>query len=289
MGYLYVLGAFFCIGSYLVPMRFATVKGSAFFPFMVFGLILAELFRWTSLQALWAHPLWFWCSVSAGLLWAVGQIFGNLALEEISLAKARVFANSNSFLNIAVGLIIFREASGLQAYLLLLGGGLLIFLGTWIVSSAKAMPMKEKSLKKGIIFGLLNSFFWGINLAPVKALQVWHPDPSLSNLDILTGLVLGGILPVFFFGFFMKRGTWTPRNAGLGIGCAVLWLLGMAFTFAAIQSLGLSRAIPMINASALVYVGWSFFLFKELPLSQGPKVLSGTLLVILGIVFLTLT
>jgi drug/metabolite transporter (DMT)-like permease len=286
MGYLYALAAFACIGSYLVPARFASVKGLAFFPWMGWGMLVLELFRFDSLKALWAHPLWFWGSFAAGILWAFGQGFGNLALQEISLAKAAVLFNCNSFINITIGLVLFKEVSGLGAILFLIAGGLLLFWGSWKVSSASAVPSKEGDLKKGIIMSLLAGFFWGVYFTPVKALQVWAPQSNLSSVDILSGLMLGGALTGLVWGHWRGKVSWSGRNFGLGIATAGLWLLGTTAFLHAIDTLGLSRAVPIINSNSLVYAGWSLFVFRELPLSQGPKVLTGTFIVIAGIVFL---
>ncbi len=205
MGYLYALAAFACIGSYLVPIRFSSAKGISFLPLMGLGMILIELFRWESVKSLWAHPLWFWGSLGSGFLWVLGQGFGNLALEEISLAKAATFYNINTFINIGLGLALFKEASGWKSYLLLLAGGCLLFIGALWVSRASATPAKENNLKKGIWMSLCAGFFWGIYFAPVKALQVFSPEPALSSLDILAGLVLGGSLPALALGLFQSR------------------------------------------------------------------------------------
>jgi glucose uptake protein GlcU len=288
MGYVYALGAFFCIGSYLVPARFAQAKGLAFFPFMALGMLFIELFRVDSLKALWAHPLWFWGSVFAGLVWALGQTFGNLSLSEISLAKAAVIFNFNSFFNIALGLALFHEASGIKSYLLILGGGLLLFLGAWWVSNATAIPAKERNLKMGIFYSCLASIFWGTYFTPVKALQTFRPEPSLGSMDILSGLMLGGAITGLVLGLLAAKPRFNWKDAGLGVGTATLWAMGTVFFLLSIGELGLSRAVPIINSNALVYAAWSLFVFKELPLSQGPKVIGGTLVVVLGIVLLAL-
>jgi len=288
MGYVYALGAFFCIGSYLVPARFSENKGLSFFPFMAIGMLALELFRIDSLKALWAHPLWFWGSVGAGLVWALGQTFGNLSLGEISLAKAAVIFNFNSFFNIALGLALFHEATGFRAYGLIFAGGVLLFLGAWWVSKASAVPSKEGNLKKGIFYSCLASVFWGTYFTPVKALQTFRPDPSLTSMDILTGLILGGAITGLVLGLLASKPKFGWKDMGLGLATAGLWALGTIFFLLAIDQLGLARAVPIINSNALVYAAWSLFVFKELPLSQGTKVFGGTLLVVMGIVLLAM-
>lgn len=286
MGYLFAFGAFLCIGSYLVPVRFATAKGLQFFPFMGLGMLAVELFRLSSLEALWAHPQWFWGSVLAGVLWAAGQALANLALEEVSLAKASVLFNINTFINIAMGLLVFHEASGLKAYLLLLGGGVLLFLGAWWVARISAASSQKENLKKGLLYGLLAGLFWGVYFSPTKAVQVWDPQPSLSSLDVLSGMMLGGIVPALALFVFCPKRLLTGRNLAAGAATTAFWIAGTAFFLMANQALGLSRAIPIVNASGLVYAFWSLVVFKEFPPSAWPKVLGGTLLVVGGVILM---
>jgi glucose uptake protein GlcU len=286
MGYLFAFGAFICIGSYLVPVRFSTAKGLRFVPLMGIGMLVVELTFLPYLTALWTHPLWFWGSIFSGILWAFGQGLGNMALEEISLAKAVVFFNFNSFINIASGLILFKEASGLGAYSILLAGGILLFLGAWWVARVSATPTKEGNLKKGTLLSLAAGFFWGIYFIPVKALQVWAPEPSLTFLNVLSGLLLGGAVSIVGSAMLLGTKGWNVRNLGWGLLTAVLWTVGTACFLASIQTLGLSRAVPMVNANTLVYAVWSLFVFKEFPISQGPKLLGGTLLVLGGVVLM---
>ena len=285
-GYLYAFGAFALIGSYMVPVRFTTAKGLPFMSCMGVGMAVVMAFRLSSLQALWVHPKWFWASILSGLFWACGQGLANLTLEEVSLAKASVLFNINSLINMAVGLMFFHEASGLKAYLFLLAGGILLSAGAWWVAHLSPAPHKERNLKKGVLFGLLAGLFWGVYFAPIKAVQLWDPQTSLSSTDALTGLMLGGLVSAIPLAFAASRGSWTPRNLGLGFVTAVLWTLGSTYFLLAIDRLGLSRAVPIVNASGLVYAGWSIFVFKEFPFSLWPKVLSGALVVAAGAVLM---
>lgn len=289
MGYVYAFAAFACIGSYMVPVRFAAAKGLRFLPYVGLGILILDLFRIGSLQALWAHPLWFWGTILSGFLWACGQSFANLALEQVSLAKASVFFNFNSLINIVIGLVVFKEASGLRAYLLLMAGGILLFLGAWWVARIGAAKAKEGNLKKGLVLSLLTGFFWGIYFTPAKLAQVWDPQSSLSSLDVLSGLALGGAVPLVFLGLFGRPKKAVVRNAGWGLITAVLWALGMVCFLLAIESLGLSRAVPIVNSSSLVYAGWSLFVFKEFPFSKWPQVLGATLIVVIGVTLMALS
>lgn len=282
MGYLFVIGAFFCIGSYMVPVRFATSKGLRFMPFMGLGLLIFDLLRWDSLAHLAAHPLWLGACVLSGLLWAAGQILANMTLEEVSLAKSSVLFNVNSFINIAVGLLAFHEASGMTAYLFLLAGGLVLFAGAWYVAGIAPAPSKEGNLRKGVIYGLSAGIFWGLYFMPVKAVQTWYPEPGLGALDVLSGLAFGGTFPALLLFLKVPKTEFRIRNIGMGLITTLLWSGGTACFLLAIQSLGLSRAVPIVNTSGLVYALWSLFVFKEFPMSVWPKVLGGAVIVAVG-------
>lgn len=286
-GYLYAFAAFALIGSYMVPARFASAKGMAFLPSMALGLLILDLGMIPQIRLLLEHPLWLACTVMSGLLWVTGQGLANAALEEISLAKASVFFNINSFLNIALGLAVFHEASGLKAYLLLMGGGVLLFLGAWIVAKVSAVSERERNLKKGAVLSLLAGFFWGVYFVPIQALQSGPEGVSLGSAAI-SGMILGGAVPALIMGLFRGKENWTGKNMGLGLLTALLWICGTLCFLRANQSLGLSRAVPIVNSNVLVYSGWSL-LFKELPLSQWPRLLGGALVVVLGVALMALS
>jgi glucose uptake protein GlcU len=287
MGYLYAFAAFAFIGSYMVPTRFAKARGSAFLPCMALGLLGLEAFFIEELKALWANPAWFVASLLTGLLWAVGQALANDALGEISLAKASVFFNINSFINIGMGVLLFREASGWKAYTLLLIGASLLFLGAKVVAGVAAPPSKEGNLRKGIVLSLLAGILWGVYFAPVQAAQ-GGSEGAFTPLMALAGMVLGGAVPLFLFGFWKARGRLAGKDLGLGLLTAGLWMGGTLFFLKANLAMGLSRSVPIVNSNVLMYAGWSL-VFKELPLAQWRKVLGGALTVAAGVALMALS
>jgi len=288
-GYLWALVGFVCIGNYMLPVRFSATKGFSFFYLMGWGLLAAVLLRWNSVQLLWAHPQWFWAALASGVIWGLGQICANLALEEISLAKGVVYFNFNTLLNIVLGLMIFHEAGSLQSYVFLLLGATLLAGGALWVTQITAAPAKEGNLKKGIVLSLLAGFFWGIYFLPIRLVPQWDPEPSITQLDVLIVLVLGGAVTALFIPVFHKTKKVNAKDFGLGLFSAFLWVLGMSGMLMGIQLLGLSRAVPIINASSLIYAGWSLFVFKELRFSEWPKVLGSALLALLGGILMALS
>jgi glucose uptake protein GlcU len=289
MGYLWALVGFGCIGSYMLPIRFSTTKGFSFFHLMGWGLLAIVLFRWNSVNLLWAHPQWFWAALLSGVLWGMGQITANLALDEISLAKGVVYFNFNTLLNIVLGLVIFHEAASLRSLGILLFGAALLSAGALWVTKISAAPSKEGNLKKGIWLSLITGFFWGIYFLPITLVRQWDAQTQISPLDVLIVLVLGGAVTALLIPLFQKTKGVTGKNFGLGLASALLWVLGMSGMLMAIQMLGLSRAVPIVNASSLVYAAWSLFVFKELRFSEWPKVLGSALLALAGGVFMALS
>jgi glucose uptake protein GlcU len=291
MGYLWALLGIVCIGSYMLPVRFSTTKGFSFFYLMGFGFFPVVILRWSSVRLLWAHPMWLGAALFSGVLWGLGQIAANLALEEISLAKAVVYFNFNTLLNIFLGLIFFNEATGMKSTALLLAGAALLVAGAIWVTKIPALPSKEGNLKKGVILSLLAGLFWGVYFFPVTWVRHFdsQASPSIGQTDVLIGLVLGGLITALGVPLFAKIKKPAPLDLALGFGSAFLWAAGMSGMLMSIQLLGLSRAVPIVNSNALVYTAWSLFVFKEIHFSEWPKVLGSVLLVLGGGVLMALS
>jgi glucose uptake protein GlcU len=289
MGYLWALLAFAFIGSYMVPVRFTTAKGFSFFHLMGWGLLPLIILRWSSVKLVWGHPWWFGAALFSGFLWGLGQITANLALEEISLAKAVVYFNFNTLLNILLGLVFFHEAAGLKSFIFLLVGAVLLMAGAFWVTKISAPLSKEGNLKKGIFFGLLTGFFWGVYFFSITWVRQKDPQPLIGPLDVLMVLALGGVITALLTPFFVKPQKINRRDLALGFSSAFLWILGMSGMLMAIQTLGLSRAVPIINSNALVYAAWSLFIFKEISFSEWPKVLGSALLALAGGILMALS
>ncbi len=289
MGYLWALVGFGCIGSYMLPIRFSTTKGFSFFHLMGWGLLVIVLLRWNSVTLLWAHPQWFWAALLSGVLWGLGQIAANSALDEISLAKAVVYFNFNTLLNIVLGLVIFHEAASLRSLGILLLGACLLSAGALWVTMISAAPSKEGNLKKGVWLSLLTGVFWGVYFLPITLVRQWDAQTNISQLDVLIVLVLGGAVTALLIPLFHKPKNMTAANFGLGLASSILWILGMSGMLMSIQMLGLSRAVPIVNSSSLVYAAWSLFVFKELRFSEWPKVLGSALLALAGGILMALS
>ena len=280
-------GALLCLGSYMMPVRFSKAKGMAFFPAMALGILLLDIgFFKNALGQLAAFPGAFALAILSGLLWAGGQLMANAALEEISLAKGTLLFSLNTFINILIGLILFKEGSGPRGLELIALGGALLFAGAWLVSIAEPASNQKENLKKGVPLALAAGLFWGAYFLPIKTAPLINPQFTLPPLVFLSGLALGGCLPGFAVLVYKKGKGLDPQSLGAGLLSAALWIGGMAFFLLAIQSMGLSRAVPIVNANSLVYAFWSLFVFKEIPFSQAPKVLGGTLIALAGILLL---
>ncbi len=287
MALFYAFAALLCLGSYMVPVRFSAAKGASFFPFMALGILVMDLlFLRGGLVNLAAHPMAFALALLSGLLWAGGQLMANAALERISLAKGTMLFSLNTFINILIGIIVFKEGSGPGALSLIAAGGLLLFAGAWLVSIAEPAEPKAENLRNGLPLALGAGLFWGAYFVPIKIAPLLDPASALPPLTFLSGLALGGCLPGFVLWPFQKGNGGAAKSLLAGFLSASLWVGGMAFFLLAIQFLGLSRAVPIVNANSLVYAAWSLLVFKEIRFSQAPKVLGGTLLALSGIILL---
>jgi len=283
LGYLYAFGAFLGIGSYLVPSRPAKSKGLAFLPILGAGLLLGLVPLSKYLWELSRSPQWFEASLFAGVLWCAGQAMANMALEEMSLAKAAAVFNVNTLLNIAGGILLFGEAKDSTHLPRLVGGGLLLFAGAVWVAWAQASPQRERNLKKGIAWSLGAAICWGVYFMPLVAMRRADPTTTFTSLHTLSGLMLGGGMSALLVGFLGALKVEWRKDAGYGLATAALWIFGTLCFMASIERLGLARTVPMVNANVLVYAAWSLFVFKELPLSQLPRVLGGCLVLVAGI------
>lgn len=283
MGYIYVLGAFVLIGSYLVPVRFARAKGDAFLALMGIGLLGCLVVLGPRLMELARHPAWLAAGVFSGVLWAVAQGFANRAVSEIPFAKAVVVFNLNTFVNIAAGILLFREAATAGSAFWLAAGGTVLFIGAVLVSGAQSFASAEGDRRKGIVLSALAGLIWGVYFIPLKYVQKLAPAPELGETHLLTGLLLGGGLGAVAIGArSLRLSGWRARDLAWGVASGIAWTVGTAFFLAAIRELGLSRAVPLINMNTLMYVGWSLFVFREIPLSQAWRVLAGALVAVLG-------
>jgi drug/metabolite transporter (DMT)-like permease len=283
MGYLFCLGAFLCIGSYLVPSRYAKSAGLNFLPLMGVGLLLGAAILSPYLMELIRSPRWLAAALFSGLLWCLGQCSANVALAEISLAKGSAIFNFNTLINLAAGLLLFGEGAKPGSVPWIVSGGLLLFLGTVWVAWAQAAPHKERNLAKGVFWSFVASVCWGLYFLPLVAIRGMDPVTPFGLFHILAGLMAGGGLSALAVGLFVRSRIEWRRDLPKGLASAALWIVGTGFFLMAISTLGLAKTVPVVNANVLVYAAWSLFFFKELPLSQTPRVLGGCAAIALGI------
>jgi drug/metabolite transporter (DMT)-like permease len=283
MGYLYAFLAFLMIGSYLVPLRFARPKGDAFLALMGAGMLACLPFFAPQLAEIARHPLWLGAGILSGMLWAVAQGLANRAVGEVSFAKAVVVFNLNTFVNIAAGLFLFQEAASLKAAATLTAGGVVLFSGAALVAGAQAAPAAEGDRRRGLLLAAAAGLLWGVYFIPMQWAKRMAPAPGLGEAHLLAALLLGGSVSAVLLGVrALRRSGAGRRDLAWGAAAAVLWTAGTAFFLLAIREMGLARAVPLINSNTLMYAGWSLFVFRELPLHQSWRVLSGALLAVAG-------
>jgi drug/metabolite transporter (DMT)-like permease len=235
------------------------------------------------LMELSASPWWLAAAFFSGLLWCLGQCSANIALAEISLAKGSALFNVNTLINLAAGLLLFGEGAKPGSTPWIVSGGLFLFAGSVWVAWAQASPHKERDLKKGILWCLVAAFFWGVYFLPLVAVQRWDPRPQLTSFHILVGLMAGGGLSALAVGLFPASKPRWRKDLPWGLASSLLWVGGTGCFLKGIETLGLAKTVPIVNANVLVYAAWSLFVFKELPLSQATRVLGGCLAIAVGL------
>lgn len=76
-------------------------------------------------------------SILSGMIWAVGNVVGSLAIDRIGLALAGPLPQLAILVSIAWGVSYFREVKGRERIMKIVGGGVLLVLGAILLALAK--------------------------------------------------------------------------------------------------------------------------------------------------------
>lgn len=128
-----------------------------------------------------------------------------------------------------------------------------------------------------IFFGVFNVFY-----KPVAA--------NISTGSLVLGVALGGLLVALgydtFFGGRMIPSEISSKHFLLGIGGGLLWgaaVVCLGFAFEKLNA-NASQVIPIVNANSLITVLLALIVLQEQVIAW--KVITGTILIILGTFFL---
>jgi len=274
-------------GSYLVPVRkFKTPEGE-FTLSMALGLGIVVIAGLPWLLDLIDNPKDLLYSMSAGLIWSIGNICSLYAVRGLGLSRAVPVFSIAVVVNAIYGITIFGEfASNGSKIALLFAGIAVLMVGVVLAVSTERLTKKGKmsilglALFTGIMFGTYN--------APIRATTV---DPSTATVGVFLGMVISSIFISIILmssevrsGKVQKGGAHRGRRMLVGMISGVMWGVGTAFSVYTIRMVGLAVSFPIFQVNVLIYAAWGLFYFKEVSKDNYWKIILGGVLVFLGAV-----
>lgn len=274
LGFLAALGAALAWGSYMVPFK---KSGSS--NLIQFQAIIAIAIGFSGLifSLILGYPLNLNIyGLISGVLWAVANAISLIAIMDLGLSRAVPLMSSLVVIfSFLWGALFFHELPG-GLILGFLGIGLIV---TGVILVSSTGDMVSRNAKKGLLAGIFAGLIWGSQLVPNKLGNVAVEDfffPVCLGI-LITGLVIALLLRVKF----------TKEAIGASLVCGIIWNIGNLLSLIALSLIGLSKAGPVSQISALVAVLWGVFYFKEITKSrQKIQVLIGALILISGVILL---
>jgi glucose uptake protein GlcU len=208
--------------------------------------------------------------VMAGCLWAVGNTLTIFAVRDIGLSLAFPLWNSNSLIGILWGTVLFKELhrAGWLQKVGVIGGGLVIFIGAILLSSASTSGAAHGSALRGIAAALGAGLMFGSMYIPYRKAYITGMNPltfltfftfgEITTVTVLAITYLGGV-GVFWQELAANRHIlFWPLLGGF------MWVVGDLFQNYATKYVGISRGIPLSNTNQLWGLLWAILVFREL-------------------------
>lgn len=236
--------------------------------------------------------------VMAGCLWAVGNTLTIFAVRDIGLSLAFPLWNSNSLVGILWGTLLFKElhrAPGLRKAGVI-GGGLVIFAGAILISSASTTEAGHGSAIRGVAAAVGAGLMFGSMYIPYRKAYITGMNPltfltyftigEMTTVSVLALAFLGGVTPFWHELIADRNILFWPLLGGF------MWVVGDLFQNYATKYVGISRGIPLSNTNQLWGLLWAILVFNELHgLRAGiyAEVIGGSLLMAAGAVAIALS
>lgn len=257
-------------GSQFVPRKFCkNFDDFGYNASMVFGILLNAViwFAIISFQGKMCFPFVPTAlSFIAGVVWVFGNIFLISAVSRIGMARAFTIINLVSIISF-VGAILFLGEMRVAAGVIFtaLAGVLIIMSGCALITLTISRKEKMKS-KKGLIYAFLSSFFFGsFNIMIMYSINIQGLHVNAAALSLALGGTLGAVI------ILLKKGRvkyWLKvrkRWHGLGVSGGVLWGMGNILSLYAMQKIGVSISVPMIQGfMTIVSALWGIVVFREM-------------------------
>ena len=231
--------------------------------------------------------------VMAGCLWAVGNTLTIFAVKDIGLSLAFPLWNSNSLIGILWGTLLFKELHRAAWFrkVAVVGGGLVIFVGAILISTASTSGAGEGNAMRGIAAALGAGLMFGSMYIPYRKAYITGMNPltfltyftfgEITTVTVLAVVFLGGVGPFWHELSADRAILFWPLLGGF------MWVVGDLFQNYATKYVGISRGIPLSNTNQLWGLLWAIFVFKELHGLSGhiyAEVIGGSVLMAAGAV-----
>jgi drug/metabolite transporter (DMT)-like permease len=230
-------------------------------------------------------------AILAGCLWAVANTLTIFAVRDVGLSIAFPLWNSNSFLGILWGIVLFGELRGADArrWFGVIGGALLMFAGATALAIASAHSTAPQNALRGVVAALSAGVLWGTMYIPYRKAYLTGMSPmsfitffTIGELVMMTGIAMtfsGGVRPL-----------WRELSGAQDVLFWLLlggfvWVIGDLFQQYAVKYAGITRGIPLSNTNQLWGLMWGIFVFGELRGSGDlvlTHVIGGSLVMALG-------
>ncbi len=236
-------------------------------------------------------------AVLAGCMWAVANTLTIYAIRNVGLSIAFPLWNTNSFLGIFWGFLLFHELhyAGWKRWLGVLGGAVCMFAGATLLAIASSHQAASGKAVAGVLAALAAGILWGAMYIPYRKAYLTGMNP----LSFVTFFTIGELLTTtaLALGYSGAAPLWHELVSARSV---MFWLMlggfvcviGDLFQQYAAKYIGISRGIPLSNTNQLWGLLWGIMVFHELRGESGSvyaQVAGGSLLMALGALAIALS
>ncbi len=227
----------------------------------VFGIPIMAL-GWGAQPLTWQVVAIF---AAAGILnYSVGRYFVWKSISMIGANRANVVASTQVIYAVTIAILVLGQTVDL-----LEGTGiLLVLLGILFISSGDfgASPTQQGDRRRGIIWGALGAFLWGISQVLMQVGISWYSNATTATF-LVSAASLAGMLPVLFLVTkYQERSPFRMdrRSLLMIVVAGLLANFGLYFRFAALQNATLTIVATVNATNPLITLVLSYALIREL-------------------------
>lgn len=262
-------------GTYAVPFKISKSKNLSQFQMLTgVGIFISGL----AMSAILGYPLKLnGYGLLSGILWGVANAVFLVSLSNLGISRAVSIVSSLVIISTFLwGALVFNElpkglAMGFLGIATIISGVILISI---------TQKSQSQNIRTGLITAVLSGLIWGSQLAPLKI-------GNLETKDFFFSVCFGIFITSALVAFIQKV-RFKNEAIGMSFLSGVIWNIGNLLSVIAISFIGIAKAMPFTQASALAAVLWGIFYFKEIRKpKQIAQVLSGAVVLLIGIIILT--